>query len=81
MGMKELLAEEWQNVQQLRYLQIEFDAARCVGTWQCYEVCPVGRWIPDCEKRVVILSDARPCIACGACVLQCPEDAIRLVTR
>jgi NAD-dependent dihydropyrimidine dehydrogenase PreA subunit len=81
MAIKEQLAEEWQNVQQLRYLQIEFDPARCVGTWQCYEVCPVGLWTPDYKTRVAVIDNTLPCIACGACVLQCPEDAIRLVTR
>jgi NAD-dependent dihydropyrimidine dehydrogenase PreA subunit len=29
-------------------------------------------------QRKVILHDIQMCIACGACVLQCPEDAIRL---
>jgi len=27
---------------------------------------------------VVIFHDPELCIACGACVLQCPEDAIEL---
>jgi NAD-dependent dihydropyrimidine dehydrogenase PreA subunit len=63
---------------QLRNLQIRFDPERCKGTWQCYEVCPVGCWTPDRKARVVAFHDAERCIACGACVLQCPEDAIEL---
>ena len=78
MQIKNLLAAEWQNITQLRYLKIEFDPTRCTGTWQCYEVCPVGRWVPNYEKRVAILQDSIPCIACGACELQCPKGAIRL---
>ncbi len=78
MGLRDLLAAEWKNARQLRYLQIQFDPTRCIGTWQCYEVCPLGRWVPDYENRVVLLRDQPPCVACGACVLQCPENAIRL---
>ena len=62
----------------LRGLQIYLDTEKCTGTWQCYEVCPVGCWAPNREKRKVIFHDPDMCIACGACVLQCPEDAIEL---
>ena len=62
----------------LRGLEIHFDADRCKGRWQCYEVCPVGCWTPDFSRRKVIFHDPELCIACGACVLQCPEDAIEL---
>ena len=78
MGFRELLGEHWQLAKELRYLEIELDPERCSGTWQCYEVCPVGMWIPDYEKRVPETNPDAYCIACGACVLQCPEDAIRL---
>lgn len=73
-----LLAEHWRLAQELRFLQIELDTEKCKGTWQCYEVCPVGCWTPDYDRRKVIFHDAELCIACGACVLQCPEDAIEL---
>ena len=62
----------------LRYLAIYFYPERCKGVWECYEVCPVGCWTPDYEKRVVVFEGAGRCIACGACVLQCPENAIEL---
>lgn len=41
-------------------------------------VLEIGCWTPDFERRKVIFHDPQLCIACGACVLQCPEDAIRL---
>jgi NAD-dependent dihydropyrimidine dehydrogenase PreA subunit len=62
----------------LRDLQIHFYPERCKGVWQCYNVCPVGCWTPNYETRVVVFHDPERCIACGACVLQCPQDAIEL---
>ena len=81
MDVKKILADEVQHMQQLRYLQIKFDPDKCTGVWQCYEVCPIGCWTPDYEKRVAKFHDGHLCIACGACVLQCPEDAIQLTWR
>ncbi len=81
MAIRELLAEHLQLARELRYLEIQLDPERCIGTWQCYEVCPVGMWIPDYEARVPEMNPTAECIACGACVLQCPEDAICLEVR
>ena len=72
------LAEHWEITRTLRHLQIHFDVAKCTGVWQCYEVCPVGCWTPNYEQRKVEFHDPDWCIACGACVLQCPEGAIEL---
>jgi len=72
------LAEHLQIARTLRSLEIYFYPERCKGVWQCYEVCPVGCWTPDYDQRVVIFHDGERCIACSACVLQCPEDAIEL---
>ena len=77
-SLKESLLEHWTLARTLRKLRIHFDAEKCTGVWQCYEVCPVGCWTPDYEQRVVIHHDTERCIACGACVLQCPEGAIEL---
>jgi NAD-dependent dihydropyrimidine dehydrogenase PreA subunit len=72
------LVKELQKVPKLRNLAIHYYPEKCKGVWQCYNVCPVGCWTPDYDKRVVVFHDAERCIACGACVLQCPEDAIEL---
>lgn len=78
MSLKEMLAEEWQTVRQLRRLHIDYDPERCIGTWQCVQVCPVGCWTPDKATRVVQFHDGERCVACGACVLQCKPEAIHL---
>lgn len=72
------LREHWDIARRLRGMQIFFDPQKCKGVWECYEVCPVGCWTPDRERRVAVFHDPELCIACEACVLQCPEDAIEL---
>jgi NAD-dependent dihydropyrimidine dehydrogenase PreA subunit len=72
------LMENLEIARTLRGLRLHYDPQRCAGIWECYEVCPVGCWIRDLERRVAILDDPDACIACGACVLQCPENAIEL---
>jgi ferredoxin len=72
------LKEHLKFARELRNLEIHFDRQKCKGVWQCYNVCPVGCWKPDYASRKVIFHDGGRCIACGACVLQCPEDAIAL---
>jgi NAD-dependent dihydropyrimidine dehydrogenase PreA subunit len=71
------LAEHWEIARKLRALQIHYYPEKCIGAWQCYEVCPVGCWTPDRASRKAI-HDPERCVACGACVLQCPEGAIEL---
>ena len=76
--MWDSLAEHWEIAKKLRNLSIYLDPQKCKGVWQCYQVCPVNSWKPDHENRVVIFQGEQVCIACGACVLQCPEGAIEL---
>jgi NAD-dependent dihydropyrimidine dehydrogenase PreA subunit len=72
------LKEHLKFARELRSLAIHFHPEKCKGVWQCYNVCPVGCWTPDTSIRKVVFHDGERCIACGACVLQCPEHAIEL---
>ncbi len=72
------LGQHLEIARTLRGLEIRFNPERCTGVWECYAVCPVGCWTPDYKNRVAIFHDGELCIACGACVLQCPENAIEL---
>ena len=77
-GWRSLLMEHVELARTLRRLTIVLDPSLCQGVWECFEVCPVGCWEPDWDRGVVILRNEVDCIACGACVLQCPENAIEL---
>jgi len=72
------LSEHLTIAGELRQLRILLHADKCKGVWQCYEVCPIGCWTPDRTRRMVIFDHPEKCIACGACTLQCPENAIEL---
>ncbi len=77
-SLKSMLKDNLKLIKELRSLEIHYDASKCKGTWECYNVCPVGCWTPDKSLRKAVFHDPKRCIACGACVLQCPEKAIEL---
>jgi NAD-dependent dihydropyrimidine dehydrogenase PreA subunit len=59
-----------------RSWRITLDLDRCRGVYSCWEVCPEA----CSEKRegvrqIDLAHDAR-CVRCGACVVQCPMDAL-----
>jgi len=62
----------------LRYLSnvvtLQLDESKCDGCYRCLEVCPhaVFAYI---NKRARI-ADRDACMECGACAINCPEDAI-----
>ncbi len=56
--------------------KIELDAEACVGVYKCHEVCPQACFEKDEPNRKVVLAEAHRCIRCGACVVQCPVDAL-----
>ncbi len=72
------MAEHWRLIWTLRRLRIHFDPQRCTGVWQCIEVCPVACWEREEGERRARFVHRERCIACGACVLQCPRQAIEL---
>jgi NAD-dependent dihydropyrimidine dehydrogenase PreA subunit len=77
-SLRSLLMEHLKLARELRAMKIRFDPEKCKGVRECCAVCPVGCWIPDERTRKVVFRNPDRCIACGACVLQCPEHAIEL---
>ena len=59
-----------------RLLAIELDPERCKGAGFCEQVCPKDVFVVDAERRLASLPRAGHCVQCGACVVQCPFDAL-----
>jgi len=53
---------------------LEYNIDKCIGCKRCTEVCP-HRVFEIIEEKAIII-DKDSCIECGACVLNCPVDAI-----
>ena len=54
----------------------------CVGCRHtvCVDVCPVDCFHHDEEKRMLVINPFE-CIDCGACIPECPEEAIFVDTE
>jgi NAD-dependent dihydropyrimidine dehydrogenase PreA subunit len=59
-----------------RLLAIELDEERCKGAGSCEQVCPTRVFEIDTERRLATLPKAADCVQCGACIVQCPFDAL-----
>lgn len=59
-----------------RWLRITLDESRCRGAGFCEQVCPTAVFEMDSDRRVVTLPNSPRCVQCGACVVQCPFDAL-----
>lgn len=56
---------------------VELLADLCTGTAQCVLVCPREVLAMDGHAHKVVIARPADCILCGACIVQCPEDALR----
>lgn len=59
------------------HARVELVEARCSGAAECVQVCPRGVLAMDGRRRKVAIVDEDACIRCAACIVQCPEDALR----
>lgn len=50
---------------------------RCTGAAECVQVCPRDVLAMNGHRRKVEIKRPDQCIECGACIVQCPEDALR----
>ena len=55
---------------------IRLDAERCKGVYFCWQVCPEACFEKREDVRKVEIAHSDRCIRCGACVVQCPTDAL-----
>lgn len=63
-----------------QYRDLTYDRGQCNGCRRCFEVCPQRVWEMDADKRAE-LSRLEECTACGACLTQCPTEAITAPLR
>ena len=59
-----------------RLLRIELDPERCKGAGFCEQVCPTNVFTIDHDRQLALLPRVGQCVQCGACIVQCPFDAL-----
>jgi NAD-dependent dihydropyrimidine dehydrogenase PreA subunit len=57
-------------------MAIELASERCTAAADCVRVCPVEVLRMNGREQKVEIANPVACIQCGACVVQCPEDAL-----
>jgi ferredoxin len=59
-----------------RRWHIVLDPERCRGVFSCFEVCPEACFEKQEDPRLAVQTHAERCIRCGACIVQCSQDAL-----
>jgi ferredoxin len=59
-----------------RHLRVTLDRTRCMAAGTCEQVCPRSCFRVDREARRAEMPGAARCVQCGACIVQCPCDAL-----
>jgi NAD-dependent dihydropyrimidine dehydrogenase PreA subunit len=59
-----------------RLLKIHLDEKKCKGAGFCIKVCPRSCYEFDKKNNIARIKRADKCVQCGACIVQCPFDAI-----
>jgi NAD-dependent dihydropyrimidine dehydrogenase PreA subunit len=63
-----------------KLLHIELNGDACRGRAWCREVCPKNCYEIDAHRHQAVIARPDACVQCGACVVQCPEDALAFHT-
>jgi len=63
-----------------RLLHVELNSETCQGRAMCREVCPKNCYVIDAVGHKAAIAKPDECVQCGACIVQCPEDALAFVT-
>jgi NAD-dependent dihydropyrimidine dehydrogenase PreA subunit len=56
--------------------EISLDVKRCTGATDCIQVCPSAVLRLSGNPPRAVIATPAACIACAACIVQCPEDAL-----
>ncbi len=63
-----------------RLLHVALNVDTCTGRAMCWEVCPKNCYVIDAAAHKAAIAEPDECVQCGACIVQCPEDALAFVT-
>lgn len=63
-----------------RLMRVVLDEKRCRGAGVCEQVCPRNCYDVDTHRHVATMPRAERCVRCGACIVQCPFDALSFKT-
>ena len=63
-----------------RFLKVILNEKKCKGVGFCEQVCPRNCFILDKKQHLIKISRADQCVQCGACIVQCPFDALTFIT-
>jgi NAD-dependent dihydropyrimidine dehydrogenase PreA subunit len=59
-----------------RLFEVTLDTESCTVCGTCERVCPRGCFQVDRRAHATAIPGAARCVQCGACVVQCPADAL-----
>lgn len=59
-----------------KQLEVVLDWRDCRGAGFCEQVCPRNCFEVDKKEHTASIVDRRRCVQCGACIVQCPFDAL-----
>ncbi len=59
-----------------RLLKVILDEEKCRGAGMCEQVCPRDCYEVDKSRHIATMPGADKCVQCGACIVQCPFDAL-----
>ncbi len=58
--------------------KVSVDESKCTGCGTCAEICPMGVFEIDKDKKKSVAKKQSECIGCRACEVQCPAGAIKV---
>ncbi len=61
-------------------LKIALDEKKCKGAAFCEKVCPRDCYEVDSTRHIATMPRSDRCVQCGACIIQCPFDALYFKT-
>ncbi len=59
-----------------RLFKVLLDESKCKGAGFCEQVCPRNCYEVDKKHHIATAPRAEQCVQCGACIVQCPFDAL-----